>query len=70
MKRRGILKVAEEIIKILSKEKECSIQYLATKTKSQWITIVKILEFLKKIGVVKERKGNVTYRAERLFRLD
>jgi len=67
--RRGILEVAEEVIKVLSKEEECTIQSLADKTKSQWRTIIKILEFLKKINFVKERKGNVTYKAERLFSL-
>jgi len=69
MQRRGILKVTEEVLHILSKEKECSVQHLASSTKSQWSTIIKILEFLKRINLVKEKKGEVTYKAERLFSL-
>ena len=70
MSRRNILKVAEDILKILSDKKEHSIQSISLKANTQWKTAVKCLEFLKKIDLVKERKGNVTYKAERLFSLN
>ena len=67
MTRRNILKVTEEIVKILEKEGESSIKYISEKTKSQWRTAAKSLEFLEKIGIVKERKGKKTNKEERLF---
>lgn len=69
MSRRNVLEVAEKIIKILSDKKEYSIQNISLKANTQWKTAVKCLEFLQKVGLVKERKGNVTYKAERLFSL-
>jgi DNA-binding transcriptional regulator YhcF (GntR family) len=67
MKRRGILEVTELVLKRLSDGKKHSVQSLASELKCQWKTIIKVLEFLKKIGLVKETKGKVTYKAERLF---
>lgn len=67
MSRRGILEVTEEILEFLSDGKEYSINEISTKLKLQWRTSVKSLEFLEKVGLVREKKGNVTYKAERLF---
>ena len=69
MKRRGILEVIEDIIKILHKEKESSVQQISLKNNSQWETTIKSLEFMKKVGLVKERQGKQTYKIERLFSL-
>ena len=70
MSRRNILEVVENILKILSDKKEHSIQGISLKVNTQWKTAVKCLEFLQKIGLIKERKGNITYKAERLFSLN
>ena len=69
MTRRNILEVTEDILKILKKEKELSIKSIANKVNSQWSTAIKSLEFLKNIGLVKERKGKKTHKEERLFSL-
>ncbi len=69
MPRKDILKITEKILKILSDKKEHSIQSISLKVNTQWRTAVKCLEFLQRIELVKERKGNVTYKAERLFSL-
>ncbi|MEK6882417.1 MAG: hypothetical protein AABY22_22545 [Nanoarchaeota archaeon] len=70
MPRKDILKITEKILKILSNKKEHSIQSISLKVNTQWRTAIKCLEFLKKIDLVKERKGNITYKAERLFSLN
>ena len=67
--RKSILQIIEEVKTILEKEKELSIRQLSIKTKSQWRTIEKALEFMKKQGMVKERKNDQTERVERLFNL-
>jgi predicted transcriptional regulator len=69
MSRRNILEVIEDIQKILSKEKEMSVKGISEKINSQWETTIKALEFMKKQGIVKERKGTDTNRVERLFSL-
>lgn len=69
MTRRNILKVTEDLIKVLEKGDEVSIKSLSKKVKSQWRTTAKSLEFLKNIGVVKERSGKKTHKEERLFYL-
>jgi len=66
--RRGILDVAEDILKLLSDKKEYSVQQISLKVNSQWRTTIKVLEFLKKVGLVSERAGKESYRTERLFR--
>ena len=53
MPRRDILKITEEILKLLSDKKEHSVQNISTKLKSQWKTTIKCLNFLKKINLVK-----------------
>ena len=69
MPRRDILKVTEQILKKLSIKKDESIQSLSLEINAQWRTTIKCLEFLKRIGLVKERKGKTTYKTERLFSL-
>ena len=66
--RRGILDVAEDILKLLSDKNEYSVQQISLKVNSQWRTTIKVLEFLKKAGLVSERAGKESYRVERLFR--
>lgn len=60
---RNILDITEEIIKVLRK-KELSVRQISLKVKSHRAVVLKGLEFLKRIGYVKERKsgGNVETR--------
>ncbi len=69
MSRKSILDVIRKIKKILSKEKELSIKSISYKIKAHWETTLKALEFMKEMGLVKERKGNKTYKEERLSKL-
>lgn len=69
MPRRNILNVIEDIIKILEKNKELSVQSISTKIHSQWETTIKALAFMKKINLVKEKSGKKTNKTERLFSL-
>ena len=69
MSRRNILDVIEDIKKILSKGEEMSVKKISEKIKSQWETTIKALEFMKKQGMVTERKNDETERVERLFSL-
>lgn len=64
---RDILLITEEIIKLLSKEKELSIRQISLRVRTHRAVALKSLEFLKRIGLVKERKGTETKRVERLF---
>lgn len=66
---RSILIITEEIIKLLSKEKELSIRQISLKIKTHRAVALRSLEFLKRINLVKERKGEETKRVERLFSL-
>lgn len=66
---RSILIITEEIIKILSKEKELSVRQISLKARTHRTIALKSLEFLKRIELVKERKGTDTKRVERLFSL-
>ena len=61
--------LTEEIIKTLSKEKELSIRQISLKVRTHRAVALKSLEFLKRINLVKERKGTDTKRIERLFSL-
>ncbi len=69
MPRNNILETTKQTLKLLRNNKEQSINEVAEKLKIQWKTAVKCLEFLKDIGLVIERKGEKTYREERLFSL-
>ena len=66
---RNSLKIAEEIIKLLEKDKELSIRQISLNVKSHRAVVLKILEFLKKIGYVKEGKDNKNRVITRLFSL-
>ncbi len=69
MGRRSILEVIEDILKVLKKEEELSVKAISEEVNSQWETTIKALEFMEKIGLVKERDGKKTNRVERLFSL-
>ena len=70
MSRNNILDVMRKTLKLLSDHKEYSINNISRQIKVKWETTLKSLEFLKEVGLVKERKGNKTYKEERLFRLN
>jgi len=63
------LQITEEIIKVLKKDKELSIRQLSLKIRSHRAVILKCLEFLKRIGHVKERKDDKNKVDTRLFSL-
>ena len=66
---RNILIITEEIIKLLSKEKELSIRQISLRVKTHRAVALKSLDFLKRIKLVEERKGDETERVERFFKL-
>ena len=66
---RNTFQITEEIIKVLGKNKELSIRQISLKVKSHRAVILKSLEFLKRIGYVKERKGDKNKVDTRLFSL-
>ena len=68
MVRKAITSLMIEIKKILEKERQLSIRQIALKTKSQWRTVEKALETMKKLGVLEE-EYNSPYgkKEERLF---
>jgi len=66
---RDILLITEEILKLLSKEKELSVRQISLRVRTHRAVALKSLEFLKRINLVKERKGDKTERIERLFSL-
>lgn len=68
MPRNSIFDTTENILKLL-KKKEYTVNQIADELKIQWKTAIKSLDFLKRLGLVKERKGNKTYKEERLFSL-
>ncbi len=61
--------ITKRIYFLLKKEGELSVKQIANQTGSKWETIIIHLNFLKEVGVLKERKGKKTYREERLFSL-
>ena len=70
MKRRGVLEISEDVYRLLLKESELSVHAISQKVKCEWKTAVKILEFLGKVGVVKEKRFSTgEKRYERLFEL-
>jgi DNA-binding transcriptional regulator YhcF (GntR family) len=69
MSGKPINEIMEEIFNILKKEKELSIRQLSLKVGSQWITIEKALNSMKKLNVVKERLGDDNNRKTRLWSL-
>lgn len=69
MRRRSILDVIEDILKVLKKKDEMSVKRVSEEFGSQWETTIKALEFMKRINLVKEREGKKTNKTERLFSL-
>lgn len=69
MARRPITDIIQEVKELLKKESELSVRQIAIKTHSQWRTALKVLETMKKLDIIKERKGSSTEREERLFSL-
>ena len=67
MSRKSILDVMRDILKLLSDKKEYPIKTISYKINSRWETTLKALEFMEEVGLVKERAGKITYKAERLF---
>ncbi|HEA46572.1 MAG TPA: hypothetical protein ENH99_02210 [Candidatus Pacearchaeota archaeon] len=66
--REGILLITEKVLRLLSTG-EKSMNAISTELRIHWATTVKVLEFLKRVNLVKERKGKKTYKEERLFSL-
>jgi predicted transcriptional regulator len=66
---RNILVITEDIIKLLSKEKELSIRQISLKLKSQWRTAKKALDTIETLGIVKVRDNDKTDRVEKLYSL-
>jgi predicted transcriptional regulator len=58
-----------EILKTLQREQDLSVKAISKKINSQWETTIKALDFLKEVGLVKEKRGNQSYKSERLFSL-
>lgn len=69
MLRKNILTNVREILKFLSNKKEYSIKKISYNINAHWETTLKALEFLKEIGLVKERFGDENKRKTRLFSL-
>jgi len=69
MSGKPINKIMEEIFSLLKKEKELSIRQLSLSIGSQWITIEKALDSMKRLGIVKERLGDDNNRKTRLWSL-
>ena len=68
MARTSITSLMIEIKKILEKEYELSIRQISLRTKSQWRTVEKALDTMKKLGVLKEEyRGLSGSKEERLF---
>ena len=67
MKRNNIFEVTQNILDILEGQRELSINQISEKVNCQWRTAQKSLRFLKKIGMVSEREGKKSFKAERLF---
>jgi len=69
MPQRDTLKILDDILDLLEKEKELSIMGISEKINARWSTTRKALLFLKKRGLVKERKGRKALSHTRLFSL-
>lgn len=67
MPRKPITDILIKISELLQKEKELSVNQIAFKIRSQWRTVEKALEVLKKLGVVLEKSNTKSKRNERIF---
>ncbi len=57
MSRRDTLQILDAILMLLKTERELSIMQIATRTRTRWSTTREVLLFLKRHGLVTERKG-------------
>ena len=69
MERRDTISVLEEILEILDKNKDLSFNQLQRKSKTQWRTLKRCIEFLLKVKLVKEIKTGEEHNSTRLFNL-
>ena len=69
MERRNTISILENILETLKKDEELSFNQLQKKTKTQWRTMKSCVEFLVKVGLIKERRGESAPNPERLFSL-
>ena len=69
MERRDTLSILEDILKALKKDKEPSFNKLQKSTMTQWRTLKSCIDFLLKVNLVKERRGDSKPNPERLFSL-
>lgn len=69
-KRREAIDLAKEIYLFLKKDNsEYSINRISKKMKAKYEITIKCLEFLKDLGLIKERRGDKKPIPERLFSL-
>ena len=69
MERRDTISVLQEVLIVLKKEKELTFNQLQRKTNTQWRTLKRCIDFLKKVGLIKERRGEAKPNPERFFSL-
>jgi len=69
MERRDTISVLNEVLSVLKKNKELSFNQLQKKTKTQWRTLKNCIDFLLKVKLIKEKKGDSKPNPERLFSL-
>ena len=68
-KRKNFAQIVLEIKLLLEKEEELSIRQISFKTKSQWRTVEKVLDLLKKLKIVEESENKENDVKSRLFRI-
>lgn len=69
MSSKDILTNMREILILLNSGEEYSIKRISYEVRAHWQTTLKALEFLKEIGILKEREGGENNRKTRLFSL-
>ncbi len=69
MSRRDTLQILDAILDLLEIEKELSIMQIAARTQTRWSTTKRALLFLKRRGIVVERRGRKALTYTRLFSL-
>ena len=67
--RRSVLVILEEVVKLLNKEDELSISRITYKLRTHRKTIIRILDVLVNISVLKERKEGNSKTSTRFFSL-
>ena len=68
MERRDTISILENILEILKKNKDLSFNKLQRKSKTQWRTLKRCLDFLIKFDLVSETKTGKEKNSPRLFR--